>query len=357
MSFNVNFSSDGTFDVRFSALYLEAGGTNDYTELINLPKLNGVTIEGDNTADYYNFGTVYDKDTGTAEGTIPIIGVGGKLDSSIIPNNNVQSDWSQSTITADDYIKNKPTNLSQFTDNLGTSPVHTHSQYLTTETDPIFSASVAAGITSTNITTWNNKSNFSGSYTDLTNKPTIPTALADLTGVLALAKGGTGATTARDAQANLQIYTALTKLNLPTPCSTHDIINALPDYSIFSFAVNNNTVITDIPSDWGQLTIIKSAFRKTILYNTSLTTGSNGNNFWFGEHRATAVTWSKIFTSNINCAVPIANGGTGATTAATALTALGAASSVNVGDVSTLSTTNKTVVGAINELYNMITGS
>lgn len=34
----------------------------------------------------------------------------------------------------------------------------------------------ANAITSANITTWNNKSNFSGSYNDLTNKPTIPAA-------------------------------------------------------------------------------------------------------------------------------------------------------------------------------------
>ena len=31
-------------------------------------------------------------------------------------------------------------------------------------------------ITATERTTWNNKSNFSGSYNDLTNKPTIPSA-------------------------------------------------------------------------------------------------------------------------------------------------------------------------------------
>ena len=43
------------------------------------------------------------------------------------------------------------------------------------ESDPIFSASAAAGITSTDITNWNGKSNFSGSYNDLTDKPTIPT--------------------------------------------------------------------------------------------------------------------------------------------------------------------------------------
>ena len=44
-----------------------------------------------------------------------------------------------------------------------------------TETDPVFSASVAASITSADITAWNGKSDFSGSYNDLTDKPTIPT--------------------------------------------------------------------------------------------------------------------------------------------------------------------------------------
>ena len=43
---------------------------------------------------------------------------------------------------------------------------------LQAETDPIFGASPAAGITANDIGNWNNKSNFSGSYNDLTNKPT-----------------------------------------------------------------------------------------------------------------------------------------------------------------------------------------
>lgn len=47
---------------------------------------------------------------------------------------------------------------------------------LTSESDPVFQASPAAGITAQDITSWNNKSDFSGSYTDLTNKPTIPAA-------------------------------------------------------------------------------------------------------------------------------------------------------------------------------------
>lgn len=49
-----------------------------------------------------------------------------------------------------------------------------------TESDPTVPAHVKA-ITEENITAWNNKSSFSGSYEDLTNKPTIPTDTSDLT--------------------------------------------------------------------------------------------------------------------------------------------------------------------------------
>lgn len=58
-----------------------------------------------------------------------------------------------------------------------TSDLTNDSGFITsyTETDPVFTASAAHGITSANITAWNNKSDFSGSYDDLTDKPTIPT--------------------------------------------------------------------------------------------------------------------------------------------------------------------------------------
>lgn len=48
------------------------------------------------------------------------------------------------------------------------------------ETDPIFTRSPAHNITNNDITNWNNKSNFSGNYNDLSNKPTIPTELSEL---------------------------------------------------------------------------------------------------------------------------------------------------------------------------------
>lgn len=47
------------------------------------------------------------------------------------------------------------------------------------ETDPIFKASPAAGIKYSDIAAWNNKSNFSGNYDDLSNKPTIPSAVTE----------------------------------------------------------------------------------------------------------------------------------------------------------------------------------
>lgn len=49
----------------------------------------------------------------------------------------------------------------------------TNSGGITTETDPVFSASPAAGITAQDITDWDAKSDFSGSYNDLTNKPDL----------------------------------------------------------------------------------------------------------------------------------------------------------------------------------------
>ncbi len=206
-------------------------------------------------------------------------------------NVNVQSDWSQTTTDADDYIKNKPT---------------------------------------------------------------IPTKVTDLTGVLPLSQGGTGATTAADAQKNLQWYNSATQLGLSDGCSTSAIYDAMPRFSIFSMSVSGATQISDVPAEWGHMTIIKSRDRKLILFNQSLSGGSNGANFYFGEHRNNAVTWYKILTTNPNSVVPIENGGTGAKTAAAALLALGGASAIDVGDVSSLQTTSKTIVGAINELYAMV---
>ena len=48
------------------------------------------------------------------------------------------------------------------------------------EVDPVFTASVAYNITDEDVTSWDNKSEFSGNYEDLSNKPTIPTVPTDV---------------------------------------------------------------------------------------------------------------------------------------------------------------------------------
>ena len=77
-------------------------------------------------------------------------------DKPTIPAAQVQSDWGQTNNQAVDFIKNKPTIPDDLAD-LNDDSTHR----LVTDTEK---------------TTWNNKSDFSGSYNDLTDKPTIPDA-------------------------------------------------------------------------------------------------------------------------------------------------------------------------------------
>lgn len=121
--------------------------------------------------------------------TAPVTSVNGMTGavSLSIPAAQVQSDWNATTGMG--VILNKPTipaatTVTQtLTSGTKIGEVNGISLYapeagnegITAETDPIFSASPAAGITAENITAWNAKSNFSGSYNDLSDKPTIPT--------------------------------------------------------------------------------------------------------------------------------------------------------------------------------------
>lgn len=102
-----------------------------------------------------------------------------------------------------------PTKVSDLTNDAG---------YITgyTETDPVFVASAAHGITSTDITNWNNKSTFSGNYNDLTNKPTIPTVN---NATLTIQKNGTTVKTfTANASSNVTA-------NITVPTKTSDITN------------------------------------------------------------------------------------------------------------------------------------
>ena len=201
---------------------------------------------------------------------------------------------------------------------------------------------------------WNQTNTNSDDY--IKNKPTIPTSLINLTGVLPIEQGGTGATTARNAITNLggiPIYTVVTDF-ISLPATTSEIIQAMPSSAILMTWVDTTSdSITDLPCNYGILTIHKrSSGRIQILYNRSYEGAINGNNFYFGNYNTLSktVTWNRIFTNYSGCQVPIENGGTGASTSAAALIALGAQASQD----NSLLTNSKTIVGAINELYNMI---
>ena len=121
--------------------------------------------------------------------------ISGKADKTYVDTELAKKSNTSHTHSYDD-LTDKPTipsttNLAtktELTNGLATKAdkVHTHDQYLTEHQDISMKAdktelhshsnkTVLDGITSSKVTEWNNKSNFSGSYKDLTNKPTIPT--------------------------------------------------------------------------------------------------------------------------------------------------------------------------------------
>ena len=128
---NIEAGTNITLDQVGSTLTINStgggGGTSNYNDLTNKPSINNITLSGNKTLS----------------------------DLGIQPAGNYAL---ESEI---------PTKTSDLTNDSG---------FITgyTETDPTVPSHVK-NITQANITSWNNKSDFSGNYNDLSNKPTIPT--------------------------------------------------------------------------------------------------------------------------------------------------------------------------------------
>ena len=114
----------------------------------------------------------FTKNTGTITGITmngASKGTSGVVDLGTVLTSQVKANWNETNSSSAAYIQNKPTIPAAvteatvsgwgFTKNTGT---------LTSETDPIFSASAAANITSTDITNWNNKTSNTGTITGIT---------------------------------------------------------------------------------------------------------------------------------------------------------------------------------------------
>ena len=142
---------------------LNIGGTTDYNGLSNKPSINGTTLSGDKSlsdlgiqpAGSYVNESSYNAKINEIEGTLSSQGT------SIASLSNNKADKSE-----------MPTKTSDLTNDSG---------FITnyTETDPTV-PNYVKNITQANITSWNNKSDFSGNYNDLTNKPTMPTVPTSL---------------------------------------------------------------------------------------------------------------------------------------------------------------------------------
>ena len=116
---------------------------DNYNDLRSKPQIEGVELVGDKSLN--DLGAYTDDQVDTL--------LSAKADRSDIP--------SLDGYATEQWVENK--------------------HYLTTETDPVFKASAAYGITASDVSNWNNKSDFSGNYNDLTNKPTIPSKTSQLT--------------------------------------------------------------------------------------------------------------------------------------------------------------------------------
>lgn len=131
-----------------------------------------------------------------------------------------------------------------------------------TETDPVFSASAAAGISSTDITNWNNKSTFSGSYNDLTNKPTIPSAPGTLK---------TNATTAQTASASEALSGTITLHKISKTGTYSDLIGK----PTIPTKVSDLTNDSNFTSNTGTITSVKT----TAGAHTTINVSSGAANF------------------------------------------------------------------------------
>lgn len=133
--------ADGSFDTPNLKGQGGSTGTVDYTELINKPKINNVELNGNKTLNDLGIQQTVVSETQPTDPSVKVW-IDPSGDSIVVPEK--------------------------------TSDLINDSGFISSESDPTVPNHVK-NITQNNINSWNEKSNFSGSYNDLSNKPTIPT--------------------------------------------------------------------------------------------------------------------------------------------------------------------------------------
>ena len=141
-----------------------------------------------------------------------------------------------------------------------TSELINDSGFIDEELDPVFSASAASGITSSDITNWNSKTSFSGDYDDLTNKPTIPKVNNAL---LTIKRNGSIVNTF---SSNASVATVA---DIAVPTKTSDLTN---DSGYITNSADNLTNYTTTTN----LTTLLGNKQNTVLSGTAAPTSSDG---------------------------------------------------------------------------------
>ena len=259
------------------------------------------------------------------------------------------------------------------------------------ETDPVFSASAAANITSSDITNWNAaEANVQSDWNQTTttaddyikNKPTIPTNTSDLT------NDGDGRTIPDPLLPTTQLstsYSFITGSNNGFLVDEHALGDDPRLRPIFGSTISSKTIaytadiptkVSDLQNDSGYIT----GYTETDpVYSASAAAGISSNDIsdWNSKQEA-LVSGTNIKTINNQSILGSGNisiGGSGGTsdydqlsnrpqinsitlTGNKSLSDLSIASSTDVGTLSSLTTTDKTsVVSAINEVNSKTTGS
>jgi hypothetical protein len=153
--------------------------TGDYDDLTNKPTIPSKTSDLTNDSGFINQLKTINNESLIGTGNITISSSGGT---------QVQSDWDETDSTSMSYILNKPTlstvaTTGDYDDLLDKPNIPTKTSDLTNDSGFLTSHQSIKTINNESLVGTGNitVSTFSGSYNDLTDKPTIPTKTSDLT--------------------------------------------------------------------------------------------------------------------------------------------------------------------------------
>ena len=170
------------------------------------------------------------------------------------------------------------------------------------ETDPVFSASASASITSQDIANWNNKSDFNGSYNNLTDKPVIPTKTSELT-------NDSGFLTSVPSE-----YVTETELNNKGYLTEHQDISNLATKSELHFH-SNKTILDNISQtnidNWNNKSEFSGSYTDLTNKPTIPSVPTNVSSFTNDAGYLTSIPNEYVTETELNDAISGLGGGTG----------------------------------------------